>query len=140
MRAIPAGWKHLQRFLRPPWLEGDALRQIGGLPHDAFDVLARTMTRLCENPYDRLFSLAASRGRLHDASVVDNVREPTDSWTSGLVHSEPGATHDGDAASDDQSIESRGEEHMRQAENVDAEAAGQPSEGAGDRRGAHEDG
>jgi len=23
-----------------PWLEGDALRQMSGLPHDAFDVLA----------------------------------------------------------------------------------------------------
>jgi hypothetical protein len=22
-----------------PWLEGDALRQMGGLPHDAFDIL-----------------------------------------------------------------------------------------------------
>jgi hypothetical protein len=31
---------------------------MGGLPHDAFDVLARTMARICENPYDRLFSLA----------------------------------------------------------------------------------
>jgi hypothetical protein len=33
---------------------------MGGLPHDAFDVLARTMARICEDPYDRLFSLAAS--------------------------------------------------------------------------------
>ena len=41
-----------------PWLEGDALRQMGGLPPDAFDVLARTMARICEDPYDRLFSLA----------------------------------------------------------------------------------
>ena len=41
-----------------PWLEGDPLRQMGGLPHDAFDVLARTMARICEDPYDRLFSLA----------------------------------------------------------------------------------
>ena len=41
-----------------PWLEGDALRQMGGLPQDAFDVLARTMARICEDPYDRLFSLA----------------------------------------------------------------------------------
>ena len=41
-----------------PWLEGDALRQMGDLPHDAFDVLARTMARICEDPYDRLFSLA----------------------------------------------------------------------------------
>ncbi len=30
---------------------------MGGLPHDAFDVLARTRARICEDPYDRLFSL-----------------------------------------------------------------------------------
>jgi len=41
-----------------PWLEEDALRQMSGLPHDAFDVLARTMARICEDPYDGLFSLA----------------------------------------------------------------------------------
>jgi len=29
-----------------PWLEGDALRRMGGLPPDAFDVLARTMARI----------------------------------------------------------------------------------------------
>jgi PII-like signaling protein len=58
----------------------------------------------------------------------------------GLVHGEPGAAHDGDPAGCDEPVESRGEEHMRQAENADAEAAGQPAEGAGDRRGAHEDG
>ena len=56
------------------------------------------------------------------------------------VHSVTGAAHDGDPAGGDESVESRGEEHMRQAEDADAEAAGQPSEGAGDRRGAHEDG
>jgi hypothetical protein len=31
---------------------------MGGLPPDAFDVLARTMARICEDPKDRLFSLA----------------------------------------------------------------------------------
>jgi hypothetical protein len=31
---------------------------MGGLPPDAFDVLARTMARICEDPYNRLFSLA----------------------------------------------------------------------------------
>ena len=34
------------------------MRQMGGLPPDAFDILARTMARICEDPYDRLFSLA----------------------------------------------------------------------------------
>ena len=40
-----------------PWLE-EALRQMGGLPPDALDVLAGTMARICKDPYDRLFSMA----------------------------------------------------------------------------------
>jgi hypothetical protein len=31
---------------------------MGGLPPDALDVLVRTMARVCENPYDRLCSMA----------------------------------------------------------------------------------
>jgi hydroxymethylpyrimidine pyrophosphatase-like HAD family hydrolase len=57
-----------------------------------------------------------------------------------LLHGEPGAAYDGDSAGGDESVERRGEEHVRQAEKADAETAGQPAEGAGDRRGAHEDG
>jgi hypothetical protein len=41
-----------------PWLDGEALRQMGGLPSDAVDVLAQTMARICEDPYDRLSSMA----------------------------------------------------------------------------------
>lgn len=41
-----------------PWLDGDALRQMSRLPPDAFDTLVRTMTRICDDPYDRLFSMA----------------------------------------------------------------------------------
>ena len=41
-----------------PWLEERALRQMGGLPPEAFDVLTRTLARICEDPYDRLFSMA----------------------------------------------------------------------------------
>ena len=52
-----------------PWLEGDALRQMGGLPHDAFDVLARIMARICENPYDRVFSLALREFRNSRAPI-----------------------------------------------------------------------
>ena len=94
----------------------------------------------------------SGRGRARDTRVVERTGDPGHAvpgqntvlnaiaWTSGLVHGEPGAAHDGDPAGGDESVESRGEEHMRQAENADAEAAGQPAEGAGDRRGAHEDG
>ena len=31
---------------------------MGGLPPEAFDVLTRTLARICEDPYDRLFSMA----------------------------------------------------------------------------------
>ncbi len=41
-----------------PWLEDRALRQMGGLPAEALDLLARAMARICEDPYDRLFSVA----------------------------------------------------------------------------------
>ena len=56
-----------------PWLEGDAPRQMGGLPHDAFDVLARTMARICEDPYDGLFSLA-----VRDEDPRERMVEPGD--------------------------------------------------------------
>jgi hypothetical protein len=39
-----------------PWLEERALRQMGGLPAGALDVLVRALARICEDPYDRLFS------------------------------------------------------------------------------------
>jgi hypothetical protein len=41
-----------------PWLEERALRQMGGLPDEALDVLVRALARICEDPYDRLFSRA----------------------------------------------------------------------------------
>jgi hypothetical protein len=43
-----------------PWLEEQALRQMGGLPAEALDLLVRTMARICEDPYDRLLSVAVS--------------------------------------------------------------------------------
>jgi hypothetical protein len=39
-----------------PWLEDRALRQIQGLPSEAFDMLVRTLTRICDDPYDPVFS------------------------------------------------------------------------------------
>ncbi|MGH3223508.1 MAG: hypothetical protein ACRDPY_33285 [Streptosporangiaceae bacterium] len=41
-----------------PWLEEQVLRQMTGLPEDAFDALTQTLARICEDPYDRLFSAA----------------------------------------------------------------------------------
>ena len=41
-----------------PWLEERALRQMRALPDEALDVLVRALVRICEDPYDRLFSRA----------------------------------------------------------------------------------
>ena len=43
-----------------PWLEKQALRQMGGLPTEALDLLARAIAGICEDPYDRLLSVAVS--------------------------------------------------------------------------------
>ena len=40
------------------YLEERALRQMGGLPAEGLDVLVRALARICEDPYDRLFSRA----------------------------------------------------------------------------------
>lgn len=40
-----------------PWLAEHALRQMGGLPSEALDVLVQTMASICDNPYDRMLSM-----------------------------------------------------------------------------------
>jgi hypothetical protein len=42
-----------------PWLEADVLRQMRDLPPEAFDMLVRTLARICDNPYDPVFSTPA---------------------------------------------------------------------------------
>ena len=37
-------------------LEQPVLRQMPGLPDDAFDMLVRTLARICDDPYDPVFS------------------------------------------------------------------------------------
>jgi hypothetical protein len=39
-----------------PHLEPSALRQMNGLPDDALDMLVRLLSRICEDPYDPVFS------------------------------------------------------------------------------------
>ena len=39
-----------------PWLEDRALRQMQGLPSEAIDMLVRTLARICDDPYDPVFS------------------------------------------------------------------------------------
>ena len=42
-----------------PWLEDRALRQMQGLPSEAVDMLVRTSARICDDPYDVVFSAPA---------------------------------------------------------------------------------
>jgi hypothetical protein len=39
-----------------PWLEDRALRQMQGLPTEAFDILVQTLVRICDDPFDPVFS------------------------------------------------------------------------------------
>ena len=41
-----------------PWLEERALRQMGNLPAEALEIMVRLLARICEDPYNRLFSMA----------------------------------------------------------------------------------
>ena len=43
-----------------PWLEESALRQMGRLPEEALDTLVGLMARICEDPYERLHSVAVA--------------------------------------------------------------------------------
>lgn len=47
-----------------PRLEQPVLRQMPGLPGDAFDLLVRTLARICDDPYDRLLSMPAGKTRV----------------------------------------------------------------------------
>lgn len=71
-----------------PWLDEDALRQMTGLPVDAFDALVRVLARICEDPYDRMFSVPLSaddRERL--AEIGDSgFLEFTVDEAAGLIH------------------------------------------------------
>lgn len=44
-----------------PRLEQPVLRQMPGLPGDAFDLLVRALARICDGPYDRLLSMPAGK-------------------------------------------------------------------------------
>lgn len=44
-----------------PRLEQPVLRQMPGLPGDAFDLLVRALARICDDPYDRLLSMPAGK-------------------------------------------------------------------------------
>ena len=39
-----------------PYLESGALRQMHGLPEQGFDMLVTLLARICDDPYDPVFS------------------------------------------------------------------------------------
>jgi hypothetical protein len=47
-----------------PRLEQPVLRQMPGLPGDAFDLLVQTLARICDDPHDRLLSMPAGKTRV----------------------------------------------------------------------------
>lgn len=52
-------------------LEPSALRQVSGLPDDALDLLVTLLSRICEAPYDPVFSSATGVSRRRVADVAD---------------------------------------------------------------------
>jgi hypothetical protein len=56
-----------------PQLGTRVLRQMRGLPDDAFDTLVRVLARVCADPYDRLLSIpVTSDGRERMAELDDS--------------------------------------------------------------------
>jgi hypothetical protein len=51
-----------------PHLESGALLQMHGLPEQAFDMLVRLLARICDDPFDAVFSVPTGvpRGRVAD--------------------------------------------------------------------------
>lgn len=54
-----------------PYLEPSALRQMSGLPEQAFDMLVTLIARICENPYDPVFSAPTGVPRRRVADLGD---------------------------------------------------------------------
>ena len=61
---------------------------MGGLPAEALDLLVRALARICEDPYDRLLSVAVSdydpRQRMAEYSDLGFIEFEVDE-TAGLV-------------------------------------------------------
>ncbi len=73
-----------------PWLEEQVLRQMAGLPSDAFDALAQTLARICADPCNRLHSRAIldenPARRMAELGDDAGSIEFTVDETEGLVH------------------------------------------------------
>ena len=55
-----------------PRLEQPVLRQMPGLPGDAFDLLVRTLARICDDPCDRLLSMPAGKDQRERMAELDD--------------------------------------------------------------------
>ena len=53
-------------------LEPSALRQMNGLPAGAFDLLVTLLARICEDPYDAVFSSPTGVARRRVADLADS--------------------------------------------------------------------
>ena len=79
-----------------PWLEDRALRQMQGLPSEAFDMLVRTLARICDDPYDPVFSAPVPPvpGRrvadLGDFGFIEFIADEATGLESGRMTSGPG--------------------------------------------------
>lgn len=91
-----------------PRLEQPVLRQMPGLPDNAFDLLVRTRARICDDPYDRLFRMTRGKdprdrmGELSDFGFIGQVSGHAAFLASMTMH---GGT---DASSVDQAAGSPG--------------------------------
>jgi hypothetical protein len=54
-----------------PYLESGALRQMQGLPEQAFDMLVTLLVRICDDPYDPVFSAPTGVPRRRVADIGD---------------------------------------------------------------------
>jgi hypothetical protein len=61
-----------------PFLESGALRQMHGLPEQAFDMLVTLLARICDDPYEPVFSAPTGVPRRRSRTLA----------TSGSSHSQ----------------------------------------------------
>jgi len=54
-----------------PHLESSALRQMQGLPEQAFDMLVTLLARICDDPYNSVFSAPTGVPRRRVADIGD---------------------------------------------------------------------
>ncbi len=54
-----------------PYLESGALRQMYGLAEQAFDMLVTLLARICDDPYDPVFSAPTGVPRRRVADIGD---------------------------------------------------------------------